>query len=180
MWQHLCEAHGLKVRLIPWDVIMHWNSTHDMMVFALKYWRPIDSITVDKSLKMQKYELDNKGWSIIEQLVSVLQVSTTYSHQALLTSTICSTSQQYKLATLYFSQDSASIAGVIPAMDTLTSTLNPEIRLPYYPLILAAMELAKRKMNRYYLLMDDTPPYRIAMGKFSYYLKYRQNLTSFT
>ena len=45
-----------------------------MMVFTLKYRKPIDSITADKSLKLRKYELDNEGWSIIEQLVSVLHV----------------------------------------------------------------------------------------------------------
>jgi len=63
--------------LIPQDVVTCWNSTHDMMVFALKYCKPINSITVDKSLKLRQYELDNKGWGIIEQLVSVLQVNTT-------------------------------------------------------------------------------------------------------
>jgi hypothetical protein len=47
-----------------------------MMAFALEYRKPIDSITADKSLKLRKYELDNEGWGIIEQLVSVLQVST--------------------------------------------------------------------------------------------------------
>ncbi len=46
-----------------------------MMVFALEYRKPIDSITADKSLKLRRYELDNEGWGIIEQLVSVLQVS---------------------------------------------------------------------------------------------------------
>ena len=49
-----------------------------MMVFALEYRKPIDSITADKSLKLRKYELDNEGWSIIEQLVSVLQVNHKY------------------------------------------------------------------------------------------------------
>ena len=41
------------------------------------YRKPIDSITADKSLKLRKYEFDNEGWGIIEQLVSVLQVNTT-------------------------------------------------------------------------------------------------------
>jgi hypothetical protein len=48
-----------------------------MMVFALKYRKPIDSITAEKSLKLRKFELDNEGWGVIEQLVSVLQVNTT-------------------------------------------------------------------------------------------------------
>jgi hypothetical protein len=60
--------------MIPRDVVTRWNSTHDMMVFALEYRKPIDAITADKSLKLRKFELDNEGWSIIEQLVSVLQV----------------------------------------------------------------------------------------------------------
>ena len=46
------------------------------MVFALKYRKPINSITANKSLKLQKYELDNGGWGVIEQLTSVLQVNT--------------------------------------------------------------------------------------------------------
>jgi len=73
--------------------------------------------------------------------------------------------QQYKTATLYFSRDSASIAAVIPAMDTLTNTLNPETKESYHPSILAAMKLARKKMDRYYSLTDDSAPYRIAMGK---------------
>lgn len=76
-WRRFCQAHNLKPKLIPRDVVTRWNSTHDMMVFALKYRKPIDSITADKSLKLRKYELDNEGWGIIEQLVSVLQVNTT-------------------------------------------------------------------------------------------------------
>jgi len=67
------------------------------------------------------------------------------------------------MATLYYFQDSASIAGVIPAMDTLTSNLDPDTKQPYHPSILAAMTLARKKMNRYYSLTDDAAPYRIAM-----------------
>jgi len=66
----------MKPKMIPRDVVTRWNSTHDMIVFAIKYRKPIDSITADKSLKLRKYELDNEGWNIIEQLVSVLHVNT--------------------------------------------------------------------------------------------------------
>ena len=65
---------------------------------------------------------------------------------------------------LYFFQDLASIAGIIPAMDTLTTTLDPKTNKLYHPLILAAMAVAKKKMNRYYLLIDKAVPYQIAMG----------------
>jgi len=46
-----------------------------MMEFALKYRKPIDSITADKSLKLRKFELDNDEWKVIGDLVSVLHVS---------------------------------------------------------------------------------------------------------
>jgi hypothetical protein len=51
-------------------------------------------------------------------------------------------------------------------MDTLTSTLDPETKMPYHPSILAAMVLARKKMDRYYSLTDEAAPYRIAMGMF--------------
>jgi hypothetical protein len=72
--------------------------------------------------------------------------------------------QKYKTATLFFSRDSASVASVIPAMDILNSTLNPDTNTSYNPAILAAMNLARKKMDRYYSLTDDSSVYRIAMG----------------
>jgi hypothetical protein len=51
-----------------------WNSTYDMMKFALTYRVAIDKITADKGLKLRRYELDNDNWTIIEDLVSVLEV----------------------------------------------------------------------------------------------------------
>jgi hypothetical protein len=44
------------------------------MTFALKYQKPINIITADKSLKTRRYELDNDNWKIIEDLVAVLEV----------------------------------------------------------------------------------------------------------
>jgi len=40
---------------------------------------------------------------------------------------------------MYFSHDTASIAGVISVMDTLCGTLDPETKQRYHPLILAAI-----------------------------------------
>jgi len=61
-----------------------------MMVFALGYRKPIDSITAYKSLRLWRYEHDDEGWGIIEQLISVLQVNTT-RHTGKKTITIYST-----------------------------------------------------------------------------------------
>lgn len=73
--------------------------------------------------------------------------------------------QQYKKATLFFSSNSASIVNVIPAMDKLDMRLNSRTKTAYHPAIVAAMGLARNKLNRYYELTDLSDPYRIAMGK---------------
>jgi hAT family C-terminal dimerisation region len=123
-WKEKCKESNLTPNLIPRDVVTRWNSTHDMLVFTLKYREPIDNITSDKSFKLRKYELDNDDWMIIEELVSLLE--------------------QYKKATVFFSSDSASIASVIPIMDKIDSRLNSHSKKPYPPSIIAAMKLAYR------------------------------------
>lgn len=77
-WRRTCAELGLKVRLIPRDVVTRWNSTYDMMRFVLTYRKAIDKITADKTLKMRKYELDNDDWLIVEDLVAVLEVYSVY------------------------------------------------------------------------------------------------------
>ena len=49
-------------------------------------------------------------------------------------------------------------------MDKITSTLNPTSKKTYHPALLAAMTLARKKMDQYYSLTDSLPIYRIAMG----------------
>jgi len=159
----MCQAHGLKEKLIPCDVVTRWNSTYDMLQFVIKYRKAIDAITADKSLKLCKYKLDNDDWQIIHDLVSVLAVCGClyWMFRPLDTDIVC---QQYKHATLFFSQDSASTAAIIPAMDKLDNNLNPDTKRTYHPAILAAMKLARHKINRYYLITDVSSIYCIAMG----------------
>ncbi|KAG1737874.1 uncharacterized protein EDB91DRAFT_1054877, partial [Suillus paluster] len=82
-----------------------------------------------------------------------------------------------KKATLFFSQDSVSIAAVIPAMDKLNSHLNPHTRNPYHLAIKAPMKLACKKINHYYLMTDISSLYQIAMGKHPIYFYYHRQLT---
>ena len=70
----MCHELQLKERLIPRDVVTRWNSTYNMLKFALAYRVVIDHITADKCLKLRRYELDNDDWAIVEDLVSVLEV----------------------------------------------------------------------------------------------------------
>jgi hypothetical protein len=114
-----------------------------MLIFALKYHKAVDGITADKELKLRKYELDEEEWTIVEDLSVVLK--------------------QFKQATLYFSQDNAGVAAVIPAMDRIMRGLDPRTKKSYHPAIVAALKLAKNKMNLYYLLTDSSIAYRISM-----------------
>ena len=137
-----------------------------MLQFVIKYRKAIDAITADKSLKMRKYELDNDDWQIINDLVSVLAVRASL-YWKFGPPDMNAVFQQYKRATLFFSQDSASVAAIIPAMDKLDNNLNPNTKTPHHPAILAAMKLARRKINRYYSITDASSVYRMAMGALS-------------
>jgi hypothetical protein len=114
-----------------------------MLKFALEYCAMIDAITADKLLRLRKFKLEDEEWLVVEDLVTILL--------------------QYKNTTLFFSQDSASVAAVIPAMDWLTDSLNQQTGKSYHPSITAAMKLARKKMDQYYSLTDLSNTYRIAM-----------------
>ena len=64
----------------------------------------------------------------------------------------------------FFSGNTAIIAAVIPAMDWLHNTLNPQMKKMYHLSILISMKLAQKKMNQYYSKTDLSSVYRIAMG----------------
>ena len=60
--------------MIPRPVDTRWNSTYDMLEFALEYRRAIDIITGDRTLKLRNFELADHHWTIIKDLVKVLAV----------------------------------------------------------------------------------------------------------
>jgi hypothetical protein len=142
-WRRYCKELNLKSRILPCDVVTRWNSTYYMLSFAFKYHAAINAMTADKFLKLRKFELEDEEWLIVEDLVSILS--------------------QYKNATLFFSQDSAGVAAVIPAMNRLSNSLNQWTGKAYHPSITVAMKLARKKMDRYYSLTDSSNTYRIAM-----------------
>ena len=54
----LTSSHGkLSVHVMPQDVWTQWNSTYNMLKFALAYHNAIDKATSECSLKLHKYEL---------------------------------------------------------------------------------------------------------------------------
>lgn len=60
--------------MMPRDVSTRWNSTFDMLDFALKYRPAIDTMTATRELNLRKYELVAEEWKIAGELRTVLQV----------------------------------------------------------------------------------------------------------
>jgi hypothetical protein len=61
--------------MMPRDVTTRWNSTYDMLEFALAFREALDTITSEKEMKLRKYEMDEEEWEIVRQLEAVLKVS---------------------------------------------------------------------------------------------------------
>ena len=59
---------------MPRDVATRWNSTFDMLEFALLYRKPLDDLTNNREMKLRSYELSEEEWVIAEQLAGVLKV----------------------------------------------------------------------------------------------------------
>lgn len=152
--------------MIPRDVVTRWNSTYKALCFVLAYRQPVDAITAKEKYKLRKYKLDNEDWQIIRDLVCLLKVTISLGSLflSLKGSELTYLLQKYKQATLFFSQDSASIAAVIPAIDKLNDHLNDVTKQDYHAAIKAAMKLAQNKLDRHWRRTDQPIIYRVAMG----------------
>ncbi|KAF7776844.1 hypothetical protein Agabi119p4_5237 [Agaricus bisporus var. burnettii] len=143
---------------MPRDVVTRWNSTYDMLAFALEYRKPIEMLSADWELDLRKYELNPQEWKLATQLKDVLQV--------------------FKHATLFFSQsENLNISAVIPSMDHFDEKLATIIVSPHYsPSIRSAIRFGKKTLNKYYSKTDHSNIYRVAMVldpryKLSYFKK---------
>jgi hypothetical protein len=61
--------------MMPRDVSTRWNSTFDMLKFAVEYRAALDTITADRNMKLRDYELGREEWKVAEELCDVLKVS---------------------------------------------------------------------------------------------------------
>jgi hypothetical protein len=64
--------------MMPRDVSTRWNSTYDMLEFAVEYREALDSITGNQRMKLRHYELSEEDWEIASKLRDVLKVSHSY------------------------------------------------------------------------------------------------------
>jgi hypothetical protein len=60
--------------MMPRDVATRWNSTYDMLEFAIAYREALESITGNQRMKLRQYELTEKDWKIATELRNVLKV----------------------------------------------------------------------------------------------------------
>ena len=58
---------------MPRDVPTRWNSTFDMLDFALGYREAIDEITSNRELNLCKYELEDDEWAVAKNLRDTLK-----------------------------------------------------------------------------------------------------------
>ncbi|KAF5324122.1 hypothetical protein D9619_011280 [Psilocybe cf. subviscida] len=144
-WLAMLKKLALRVRNMPRDVLTRWNSTFEMLEFAITYRGAIDAMTSERSLNLRKYELDDNEWLIATKLRDTLKI--------------------FKHATLFFSRgNTPSLSKVIPAMDHIDATLATtmdDMTVP--PSIRAAVAIGKRTLNKYYNKTDHTEVYQIAM-----------------
>ena len=77
-WNSMLNELCLPPRIMPRDVSTRWNSTFDMLDFAILYREAIDAMTANRLLKLRQFELDNEEWDIAERLRDTLRVWSIY------------------------------------------------------------------------------------------------------
>jgi len=60
--------------MMPRDVRTRWNSTYDMLVFAIEHREALESITGKQRMKLRQYELTEEDWKLATKLRDVLKV----------------------------------------------------------------------------------------------------------
>ncbi|TFK61243.1 hypothetical protein BDN72DRAFT_729808, partial [Pluteus cervinus] len=98
----------------------------------------------NRKLGLRHLELSTAEWGIARELCDQLMI--------------------LKDATEFFSRGTPNLPAVIPAIDLIDNHFTDAIRDGNLnPAIRSAMILAKRTLNKYYSLTDDSTVYRIAM-----------------
>ncbi|KAG6913256.1 hypothetical protein DXG01_008365 [Tephrocybe rancida] len=98
-WERTLKKLKLQIKLMPRDVRTRWNSTYDMLRFALQYKEAIVAMTGNRENNLRRFELSGKEWDMAQRMADALQ--------------------PLKDATLLFSAESLNLAFVLPIMDRI-------------------------------------------------------------
>ena len=152
---------------MPCDVSTRWNSTFDMLDFALQYRAAIDDLTSNKTAGLCQYEISDEEWCIADQLHNALKVCLLFPIWYPFSHTCTVRAKVFKDATLFFSRSTPNLATVIPAMDHIDEVLTTSsLDNMYSPSICAALSIGKKTLNHYYDATDQSEVYRIAMSEY--------------
>jgi hypothetical protein len=145
-WHEIVQELEYNDRIMPRDVTTRWNSTFDMLIFAIEYRKALDTITSECEMKLCLYKLTQEEWDIATHLCEVLRVcdlfllGIDYSSNPL--------PKIFKDATLFFSRGTPNIVMVIPAMDHINAKLATDASNDKYRLsIQAALAMGKKTLN---------------------------------
>ncbi|KAF8162019.1 hypothetical protein BJ912DRAFT_865120, partial [Pholiota molesta] len=72
-WKSCLKAADLAIKLMPRDVATRWNSTYDMLVFAVEHKKQIGDLTSDLGNDLRAYKLTREEWKIAEDLRDTLK-----------------------------------------------------------------------------------------------------------
>jgi hypothetical protein len=75
-WFTVLQELKVAKQMMPRDVKTRWNSTFNMLDFAVEHITAIDTITGDRDMKLRQYELSEDDWDMARQLRNVLKVRT--------------------------------------------------------------------------------------------------------
>jgi hypothetical protein len=73
-WFAILEELKLSARMMPRDVTTRWNSTFDMLDFAIEYRLALDTITSERDMKLRQFELSEEDWETAIHLRDALKV----------------------------------------------------------------------------------------------------------
>jgi hypothetical protein len=157
-WFEKLEDLNLNAHMMPRDVATHWNSTLDMLNFALDYRIAIDSILSNRDLNLRKYELQDTEWEAAEALCDTLK--------ACILNPIGNQLYSWIVILRRSSNTLLIFSPMIPAMDHIDTHLaNATKNTDYSPSIHAALAIGKQILNWYYNKTDQSEVYRIVMGE---------------
>ncbi|KAF8545929.1 hypothetical protein OG21DRAFT_1589706 [Imleria badia] len=116
----------MTVSFLPRDVATRWNSTLDLLDYALRHRKVVDGVTQRRDLGLRKYEVLDDEWVMMEQLRSVLEV---------------------RRNTL-FSHDFPNLLTVIPTMDSINKVLTTHAQnMDLSTSVRLAIAIAKKTLN---------------------------------